>query len=126
MADDVNPDRRAEYEAALAVLAPQIEGLQSIGNDPDMSPDAHNKILEELSDRVRRDGLLRKALADLDACNAAHDALLDDGYPDMPKGMVTAQVFDELAARRTAVDAAVEQFETALLTVSLGSPRDKP
>lgn len=123
---DVNPERRAEYQAALAVLSPQIAGLRSVANDPDLSSDARAVIQQELDDRVRRSGLLVAALQHLDDCNYAQLLLLRDGYPELPRGVVSNEILKELVRKRDAIDAALEQFTTATVTVSLGSPADKP
>lgn len=128
--DDINPERRAEYLAAVAAVTPQIVGLASIVNDPDISQETRGGLQQELESRSRRKRLLEAALLQLDHCNDAQAALVEDGYPALPKSTVTEAVFEELRARREAIEAAIDQFETIVepphLTITLGNPADKP
>ena len=129
MASDTFAGRREEFVAALAVLTRQIRGLEKISCGEPAGADLV-AMAQELGDRRRRRDLLLVGLAALTADDAALAALEADGYPDMPKGEVTAAVFAELQDLLADVQAAVSEFElippASNISVSLGEPAEKP
>lgn len=106
MADDPNPALRAELNAALAVLAPEIRGLQQLLTTT-TSDSARAILAEQLADKVRRRDLIAVVLADQDKELADLNALEADGYPDVSPMAVSNAVFEELAGEQTDIGAAL-------------------
>ncbi len=128
MADDVNPALRAELEAALALLAPQLRGLHDLVL-VSLSADAKTEINAQIVSRERRDALIRATIAELDQAVVARTALEADGYPALPTEEVVGAVFTEMQGERTDLEIALDLFvpEAAQgISIALGSPTAKP
>lgn len=129
MADDVNPALRAELNAAIAVIDPQIRGLHDIAV-VSISATLLTEVNKEIFDRERRRVLLQNAINCLNATNDAMTALQRDGYPALPDEPLSSTSYAELQGQSNDFDAAIGVFvaETPASNVSigLGSPADKP
>lgn len=107
MADDPNPSLRAELTAALAVIEPQIRGLEALIKFPFISPETASAILNVIDIRVRRRNLIRAALDALDSVIAAQAALEMDGYPALGAIPVLASIEEEILQDLMDLEAAV-------------------
>jgi len=120
---------RTEITAALAAVFPSIRGMQDL-EKVSLSPEAITSIHEELGDHLRRKDSLVAVLTILDALELALKNLKEDGYPNLPKREVTAEVFTELQVQRDDIDAAIAEFiersRAATMTISLGQATKKP
>lgn len=129
MADDVNPALRAELEAALAVIEPQIRGLHDLMT-VSITEELRAEIEAQIEVRERRANLIQAVLDQLDATNAAQAALEADGYPTLLNAELPPGLFTELQGEETDLDAAVAVFEKAgpatTVTIELGEPAEKP
>ncbi len=127
MAADPNPALRAELEAALAVIEPQIRGLHDLAEIPSPA-DLLTEVAEQIAFREHRRSLIRGVVDALDQVIVALDLLEADGYPDLPDEMVSQQVLDELDREIADLEAAREVFEISVAAraiVGLGLPVDK-
>lgn len=124
MADDINPARRAELLAAIAVLEPQIRGLQDLMGTS-ISGDLKNAIQHQIDVRTHRHGLLVGEIATLDQVNMAQDALLADGYPTLDTSVLESRLFQELTGEESDLDAAVAVFGQQA-TIAVGTPTFTP
>lgn len=128
MADDPNPQLRAELVAALAVLAPEIRGLHDLVT-VSISDALKTQISIRIAIRERRRDLIEGVLSFLDGAVEARDALEADGYPALPKAMIDPRLFSELQGEESDLDAAVALFESGnatTISVNLGEPTEKP
>ncbi len=132
MADDPldpNPALRAEYEAALAVLAPEITGLHYLVNDP-VKAELIGYYTEQITEREQRRDLIQAALNTLDVTIDARRTLAADGYPDLPKIEIPAEDFQEAQRQGRNIEAALGIFEAppvaSRISAELGQPEDKP
>lgn len=107
MAADPNPTLRAELTAALAVIEPQIRGLEALIKFPQISPDTASAILNVIDIRVRRRRLIATALASLDLVVEAEAALEMDGYPALGAIPVLASIEEEILQDLMDLEAAV-------------------
>lgn len=124
MADDINPARRAELLAAIAVLEPQIRGLHDLMTTS-ISADLKNAIQHQIDVRERRHELLVGEIAMLNQVNMAQDALVADGYPALNTGVLEPSLFQELSGEESDLDAAVAVFGQQA-TISVGTPTFTP
>ena len=118
MADDPNPALRAELNAALAVLAPQIRGLNDLSKTS-ISPDLLIQVEDQITARVRRQALIQAVLNGLDAALGELEALESDGYPELPTMAVVGSLFSELQEENSDLAAAVGVF-SPVETISAG------
>lgn len=127
MADDVNPQLRAELNAALDVLAPQIRGMHDL-LAVSISDQLRAEISTVVANRERRRDLIQAVLNDLDAALRERTALEDDGYPSLPNVSIVNSQFSELQGEAADLQAAVGVFgqEASRLSVGLGAAADKP
>lgn len=126
MAEDINPARRAELLAAIAVLEPQIRGLKDLMG-ASISDDLKAAVQHQIVVREQRHGLLVGEIATLDQVNMAQDALLADGYPTLDTSILESRLFQELTGEESDLDAAIAVFagqnpQATGLAVSLGQP----
>lgn len=128
MADeDPNPALRAELDAALAVLEPQIRGLgyySSISSDEDLK----RELDEQKRVRMRRRDKIQAVLEDLDNVVEGIQSLKADGYPNFPPVNIDPRLFTELQNEDSDLDAAVKLFSPAHATnvsFTLGEPTPK-
>lgn len=112
---------RIELVNALAVLGPQITGMQSLVNDA-LQPATLDALRQEITDHIRRRDLCQAVIGTLDNLEA-------DGWPDMPLAEVSAEVIAELQRQLAAITAAIAEFEVippaSNISVDLGTPSDK-
>lgn len=120
MADDLNPARRAELLAALAVLAPQIRGLHDLADIP-ASDDLKTAIGNQIAARERRRDLINAEIATMDAALEAMNVLEADGYPALPSAPIPPALLAELQGENTDIEAAVGLF-TPLPAITIGKP----
>jgi len=112
---------RAELAAAIALLDPQIRGMEDL---------AQVSMTEETLSFVRRDFVnysRRKTLCQ--AVVAALDHIEADGFPDVVRAQLPASNFAELQEQRADLLAALGQFDQApavKIEAELGEPTDKP
>jgi len=129
MADDVNPALRAELDAAIAVIDPQIRGLHDIAV-VSITTNLLIEVNKEISDRERRRVLLQNAINCLNAANEAMTALEHDGYPELPPEQLSSTNYAELQGQSSDFDAAIGVFvpeaKAATVSIGLGNPEDKP
>jgi len=115
MADDPldpNPALRAELEAAIAVLAPQIRGLHDFATPISISPSLLADFNEQITERERRRNLEQAVIDALDAVIVARRALAADGYPGLPNIAIPPELFAELQGQNSDLAAAAGIFET--------------
>jgi hypothetical protein len=120
---------RTEIDAALAKVNPQIRGMFILSSMPELEQETYAAIDTELADHRRRRDLLTAMLMALDTVDTVWDALIADGYPEMPLAGVSQAIMEDIQDDLAAVAAAVAEFEVAraeVLTISLGTPADKP
>lgn len=110
MATDPNPTLSAELQAALAVVLPQINGLQTLART-ELTEAARPLVESAITGRSHRRDLIVAALAARDGYIAALDALETDGYPALPKIQILGSVFQELQEDKGEVIAGVGVFE---------------
>lgn len=129
MADDVNAAWRAEIEAALAVIGPEIEGLIDL-QGIHASAEFLAFIAAQLSKFEGRENLMRAVIAALDAANVARALLEASGYPSVDKIPMEHALFEEKKKQQAEIEAAFALFEdepvAASMTVALGAPSKKP
>jgi hypothetical protein len=129
MADDVNPALRAELEAALAVLEPEIRGLHDL-TTVSISTELQTEINKQIDIREHRRDLIQSVLNSMNATNAARNALEADGYPALPDAVLSPVLFSELKGEDADITAAIGVFEEKLpattMSIGLGAPVDKP
>ncbi len=130
MADDINPALRAELNAALAIIDPQIRGLRDLLQLEIATADLHNFYQTYFERFSTRRNLIIAALAALDAAVAAMTALEADGYPTVPEVLVDPPIFDEMSGEMSDMEAAFKLFTekqlASKLSVNLGTASPKP
>lgn len=127
MADDPNPQLRAELNAALADLEPQIRGLHDLAA-VSISADLIASVTQQIIEREYRRNLITTALARLDDAHDAMNTLEADGYPALPQATIIASQFNELQEQQTDLETAIALFreQASRMTVGLGEPSAKP
>lgn len=127
MADDPNPSLRAELMAALAVIDPQIRGLDDVAI-VSVSADLAQELTHESGRRKHRRDLIQQVLGDLDRTLEDLVRLEEDGYPNLAKIPLTQALLQELQVEQSDISAAVGVFGpegATQLRVTLGEPADK-
>lgn len=127
MADDPNPELRAELLAALAVIDPQIRGLHDLAV-VSISAELAAAIQQQIVERERRQRLLQAAIASLNAVVTALDELEADGYPALPDAFLDPNLLAELNEEENDLDAASGIFVpnvAAAISIDLGTPVEK-
>jgi hypothetical protein len=129
MANDPNPQLRAELNAALAVLQPQIRGLHDL-SAVSISADLQSSVRNEITARERRRDLIQAVLNNLDTTLSSLIALEHDGYPALPSTQMVPAQFEELQGQSADLTAAIKVFAeqpvASQMTVALGQPAEKP
>lgn len=129
MDHDPNPELRAELDAALAAIDPQIRGLRDLLELDIASAAVHDTYQAEFDILSQRRTLIAHVLAALDSVVAAMDALEADGYPNIAQVPVDAAIFDEMSGEISDMEAAFKLFAARLaaskLAVNLGEPKPK-
>jgi hypothetical protein len=125
--NDPNPALRAELMAALAVLAPQIRGLQDLATMP-VSAELHTQISAQIAARTTRQQLIMGVLGGLDAVVNERETLGDNGYPGLPAVSVAGSLFSELQEENSDIAAALAVFTADQITAGplTTSPNPNP
>lgn len=109
MPDYTESTLRAELNAALAILAPQIRGLNDLSKTS-ISADLLVQVEEQITVRIRRQGLIQAVLAGLDAVDGEMTQLTADGYPALAQAPVMGSLFSELQEENSDLAAALSVF----------------
>jgi hypothetical protein len=117
MVNDPNPALRAEMQAAVDAVKPEIRGLEDFSSISKGS--ALSAVITELTVRQRRLELLVAILAALDAVVIALDNLYADGYPKFPPNIGTQDVFAEIQAEEADLKLAAELFRGGAVGIGL-------
>jgi hypothetical protein len=128
MADDINPELRAELKAAKAVLEPQIRGLHDLISTS-ISGDLKAQIAVQIEIRERRRDKIQVVLNDLDKTVEDMDTLERDGYPDIGEANLPDFLLTELSGEESDLDAALKVFKlepAQNISIVLGAPVPKP
>lgn len=125
MVKDPAPELRTELLAALAVVQPQIRGLEKIVNDLPIDP-ALTAVQEQIVGRKRRRDLIKAVLQKLDELLAALQALYDDGYPKLDQTEVPDEILAELVAEEEDIAAGVGVFKKQSIATTLEVPIGTP
>jgi hypothetical protein len=119
---------RAELEAALAVLEPQIRGLHDLLT-VSISSQLRDEIQHEITARERRKALIQDMLTAMDNAVAVNQALIADGYPALPPTQLSPPLFSELQGQEDDLTSAVSVFAgpppASVMTIGLGEPTPK-
>lgn len=112
---------RDEVAAAVAALAPILEGLRDYAR-LNLGADTAAIVAQEIHDYERRLALLQTTLTAL-------NALLGDDYPNLPVREVEQAVYDDLQTQADTIAAALAKFAPNMATtlgLSAGEPEPKP
>ncbi len=123
--DYTESTKRAELNAALAVLKPQLKGLADL-RDTSISPDLKQAVIDQITARTHRQDLIHAALAALDAANVALTNLNDDDYPNLPTAPVPGSLFAELQEEKSDLAAAMSVFASENITAGALSQSPNP
>ena len=129
MADDPNPELRAEMEAAIAILDPQIEGLIELARTSLEAATLEIVVDERIHrEAVRED--CRSVIARIDDLQAALNVLEAAGGPIMPPLSIPAEMLAEMKHERDEIDAGISIFEAQPVVskakTSFPAPTPKP
>jgi hypothetical protein len=128
MADDINPQRRAELVATRDDLEPVLRGLHDTALTI-ISSDLKAAFDHQINVKQRRLDLVNAELDAMDRTNDSHDALVADGYPTVTQVMLEPALFAELQrenADRAAAAAIFKPDQAANLSIAIGSVEAKP
>ena len=124
MADDINAERRAELLAQRAVLEPIIRGLHDDSLTL-VSAELKAAFDHQIAFYEARRDLIDDEVAEMDATNAKHGALVAHGYPDLPDAMLEQRLWEELQrenADRAAAAAIFKPNQAVKMEINLGQP----
>ncbi len=130
MADLTDPPQgfRAELLAAIAVIEPQLEGLDTLSK-AGLSEPITKIILATYEGRQRRKALIQYVITALNVVLEKWAQLIADGYPTLPQSTVSEALAKELEEEMAAILAAKKIFEAALrattMKVTLGEATPK-
>lgn len=124
MADDLISNLLEEFQAAIAVLDPQIRGLTDLAvPGVSISDGLRTEVQGQIAERDQRKTLIENAAAAL-------NALVADGYPDLPQDTIDQALYTELQGQMDDQKAAASVFEAtpaaATATITFGQPVSKP
>lgn len=121
MASEALDSLQAELTAARAELLPIIEGLEDY-NRLNIQAETKTIVQTTLANAKKR-------LAYIDASLKALQDLEDNGYPELNTQIVAQAVYDDLAAQKATIDAALGKFapaeEATTATIVPGTPAPK-
>lgn len=121
MADDPAPGFRTELLAALEIVNPQIEGLDTL-LQAGLSGDVNIVLQDTIAARRIRKTLIEDALV-------AMSNLIGNGYPALPGLTVSEVLAEELQKEEAAIAAAVAifgpQLRASKIGISLGGATSK-
>lgn len=118
MAAEPNPALRAEIQAAVDTLVPQVRGLEYFLKIS-VLPAAVRAIGDELQVRKRRLDCLDAVLGALDAVISKLNALYADGYPTFKPNDGTQAVFQEIQDEEAALVLAANLFRAGAASIGL-------
>jgi hypothetical protein len=95
---DVNADLRAQIEAALGHLRPELDGLRLLASAP-VSGKLENAIQDRIKARVARIQLCEAVISALDMAADAFGKLEKDGFPNMTDPSLSPDTAAELQAQ---------------------------
>jgi hypothetical protein len=128
MASDLISERRAEWQAALDEIIPQIRGLEDKVNDA-LSEELRAVLKQRLAFLKQRQTLILQAKAAQDAADNAMSALEQHGFPELPDMEIPATLMEELDKEGADDAAARSGFEATpmatTIDITLGTPADK-
>jgi cobalamin-dependent methionine synthase I len=129
MASDLISERRAEWQAALDIIQPQIRGLEDKVNDA-LSEALRTVLKERLAFLKQREALIGGAIVAQDAADAAQGALEGHGFPSLPDMEIAGNLLEELdqeVADNLAARSGFDALPIAVdIGISLGDAADKP
>lgn len=126
MIEDPTVALRKELAAALAVLEPQIRGINDWLLLPE-SPELRQELIKEGETRARRKLLLQEAIGACERVIETSRNLDEDDYPNLPNRKISADLIVELQADDSDINKAMALFEAVppTIAVDLGNPADK-
>jgi hypothetical protein len=92
---DPNPALRAELQAAIDAIIPQIKGLEDLSRN-EFSDQSSAAISNQLQILRRRANLLNDVVTALNAVIERGAELMDDGYPRLPEIHVPDVIISEI------------------------------
>ncbi len=125
MAFDPDPPLRAELNAALDVVVPQIAGLHHLEMVSALGADLQAEFQLADTERSRRRDRIVAVIQALDGVVVAYEALLADGYPTLAPVPIVAAVANELAIEQVLLNAAIAVFQEAGQETGDFNPRGK-
>lgn len=108
--NDPNPQLRLDLLAALAVLGPEIQGLEDMLSAPNISNDLRAAIQGQILNKQRRSNLIQTVITDLNTVEAALNSLDADGYPNLPVVALPSALQQELSGLINDISAASSVF----------------
>ena len=119
---------RAEIDAAVAVMEPQLRGLEDLARI-DAPAEVIALVNAQLAKHKHRYDLLLAVLQALDSVAAARQELDDDGYPAIPSVPTGTDVMGEFKEEMSDIEAAAALFTDSVrasgLGIELGPPKEK-
>jgi len=109
---------RAELQAALSVLGPQIEGLGALAK-ANLSQPAIQAVSAQLLSRRNRLRLIQNVIGAIDVLSAAMAALTNDGYPALPTIPIQETLFEEIMREIDAMISAIEIFSSGAISIEI-------
>lgn len=100
--DTIVDEALEEIIVALGSFEPLLEGLRDYSR-LNINPDTMTVITDAIAEHERR-------MARLTAARDSLQALLSDGYPQLPPHKVSDSVLADIKSQRTSIDAASEHF----------------
>jgi cobalamin-dependent methionine synthase I len=129
MASDLISERRAEWQAALDTIIPQIRGLEDQVNDA-LSEPLRAVLNERLAFLRQRQTLINDSIAAQDVADATQETLEAHGFPSLPDMEIPGNLIEELDREVNDSLAARSGFEAlpqaSDIDISLGVVTDKP
>src|SRR5882724_512239 len=112
---------KAELLAAKTIITPQIEGLHDFAR-LNLHPDTAAIIAQAIDDFERRLSLIDTSLDSL-------KGLQNDNYPNMDSRSVLSEIYSDLQANVSTIEAAFQKFEpepeARTVTITAGTPESK-
>ena len=112
--NDPNPTLRAQLQASLEMLWPQILGLQALAAVPGISPGLLIDINQQIGVKTNTQNLIKAVIADLDAAVTALGVLYESGYPSMPPMVISSALYAELQTDQSNIQAALGTFAPSI------------
>ena len=127
MAHNINQALETELNAALGVLEPQLRGLRDMEHD-EISSDLKSALDSTIEARDRRKSLIDKVLESINQAQRDYDAMVADGYPDLPPVKIPESTFRELSGEVADTQAAASVFvaipQATSISIGIGAPTE--